>query len=414
MFVLRRGLAHFLVLYILCSVCVCVLVLPLPRAIALTRIGIDAHAHAQAPSPAHSHTHAHTHTRDDPFNCSQLAAAGAFREHWLSNGRLNLSFVAYGGVVTRLLFPDAAGAARDVVLGFDEPSRYCADAGGQHPYFGALIGRVANRIANGSFTLDGRAVTTPINEPAGNDTLHGGPLGFDRRVWRVEVLNASAAVLRYDSADGEEGFPAEVAVEVTYALTEDDRWQIEYVAKPRADTVIALTQHTYWNLNGAQDTACEHVLGMASARRFLEVDEHLLPTGAFRSVREDDWMDFTRPKAVGRDIGRGRVTPFGGYDNAFVFGGWRRGQPPVARLLALSPLSGIAMELITDQPSVQMYSGLPCSTHPPPTPHPLPPPLLFHLLRFFLLDLITVDVPPFICWHPPLRIIRILLLSWSK
>lgn len=290
-----------------------------------------------------------------PFNCS-TQPAGAFVPVQLSNaaGSLRLSLLPYGGTVQRLIVHGT-----DVVLGFDDPLQYCANA--IHPYFGAVIGRVANRIAGGAFSLHGAPVSTPLNEAwagGGGDTLHGGWVGWDRRVWAVEVAaGGAAATLRLESADGEEGFPGAVSVAVTYTLGDDDSWSIDYEATAHADTVISMTQHTYWNLNGCAANVTEHILELRGAGTTLAVDEHLIPTGAFAPVSSQPWMDFTRPKAIGRDIAEGTVTPTGGYDNAWIFDDWDEAAPPAVRAVAYSPLSRIEMTVTTDQPSIQFYSG---------------------------------------------------------
>jgi len=296
-----------------------------------------------------------------PFNCS-TQPAGAFTPIELRSpgGGLRLSFLPYGGTVQRLIVA-GGGPETDVVLGFDDPTQYCANA--IHPYFGALIGRVANRIAGGSFQLDGAPVRTPLNEVysdgVSGDTLHGGWVGWDRRVWAVTVApGGAAATLSLQSPDGEEGFPGELSATVTYTLGADDSWTIAYAATAgAADTVVAMTQHTYWNLNGARANVTEHELLLRGGDAFLAVDEHLIPTGAITPVAAAPWMDFTRAKAVGRDIANGTATPAGGYDNAWVFADWRAGAPPALRAEVFSPLSGIAMQVVTDQPSMQFYSG---------------------------------------------------------
>lgn len=294
-----------------------------------------------------------------PFNCS-TQPAGAFAPITLRNARgtLNVTFLPYGGTVRNVRFADARGVPTDLVLGFDDGAQYCANA--QHPYFGALIGRVANRIANGSFSLNGVAYTTPINEPlpaGGNDTLHGGWVGFDRRVYAVTQTRGGAAELRYTSADGEEGFPGALAVAITYTVDDENTWWIDYEATAAADTVVGLTQHSYWNLNGAVADVTEHILTLPGAHTVLAVDAHLIPTGAFTDVRDAPWLDFNAAKAIGRDIANGTVAPGGGYDNAWVFDAWAPGAAPVLRAVAVSPRSGIRMEVHTDQPSLQFYSG---------------------------------------------------------
>jgi aldose 1-epimerase len=297
----------------------------------------------------------------DPYNCAGLAAQGAFTPYELSNGDgLTLRFIPYGATVTNIFVRGRDGAFRDVVLGFDDPTQYC-NATQEHPYFGALIGRVANRIANGTFTLTQASgpvtYNTPINEPANNDTLHGGTIGYDRRLWSVQQVDAMTAVLTLDSPDGEMGFPGDVSVQVTYSVSNDNTWEIDYKATSNTlNTVVSLTQHTYFNLNGCAAGIVEHTLSMPTATQYVVVDEHLIPTGDVEPVTPV--LDFTKTKVIGKDIANGTVTPTGGYDNAWVFSNWQPSSPSVVpQVTAYSPLSGIQMVLSTDQPSVQFYSG---------------------------------------------------------
>ena len=313
-----------------------------------------------------------TLAQPDPWGCDALATQGAFDSVTLfsPSGALSLTFIPYGGTAQALRVPGAGGGGGkpvDVLLGFDDASQYCRGELGSagHPYFGALIGRVANRISRGAFSLDGTEWHTPINEPppaGGNDTLHGGTFGFDRRVWAVQRLNESAARLTYSSPDGEMGFPGSLDAAVTYTLTEG-AWVIEYSGVAGAvDTVFAPTQHAYWNLNGGAERVLEHLVTMSTATSFVEVDQFLLPTGAIGSVKDaaNAFLDFTSEKPVGRDINATTRYAWGtGFDNAWVFdgGAWTPGGPAVERVRVFSPLSGIGMVVSSDQPSVQVYSG---------------------------------------------------------
>lgn len=297
---------------------------------------------------------------DDPWNCTQISKTGAFTPYTLSapRGGINLTFIPYGGSVQKLVVFDKDKKPIDIVLGFDDPLQYCSGTFGQagHPYFGALIGRIANRIRGGSFTLNSKQYNTPINEPAGNDTLHGGTSGFDRRVWSVKLVNASAAVLSYTSPDGEMGFPGTIQLTVTYTLTENS-WVIEYDAfAVDQDSVVALTQHTYWNLNGCEQDALDHVLYIPNGGRTVAVNEHLIPTGDLLPV--DPVMDFRQPKALAQDIDRTTKYSWGtGYDNAYVFDGWSPSQGVKGQAHVFSTITGIQMIVSTDQPAVQVYSG---------------------------------------------------------
>jgi aldose 1-epimerase len=252
--------------------------------------------------------------------CDALEAEGAFLPVVISNSRgLQLHVLPYGATVQRLLVPARDGGLIDIVQGHDAPRAYCRNdyggAGGTHPYYGALIGRVANRIANCSFVLNGTTFATPCNEESAAtgrpDTLHGGPVGFDRRVWRVARAPAGDALtLSLDSADGEMGFPSDLSISVTYALTEPapgaaggfGGWDIQYraVNVGAAATLASLTQHTYWMLSGfsgGEETVLAHVLAMPRAATFQAVDAGLIPTGEVRSVA--GFMDFRSPRAVG-------------------------------------------------------------------------------------------------------------------
>lgn len=175
------------------------------------------------------------------FNCSSQPA-DAFTPVSLTNARgtIKATMIAYGATMTHLLVQDRAGAERDVLLGFDDPTQYCANA--EHPYFGATIGRVANRIANCSFSLGGKQYALSCNEKD-FDTLHGGIVGFDRRAWEAVARNSSSVTWRYRSPAGEMGFPGSVDVNVTHTITEEGAWAIEYSATSDAPTVLAMTNH---------------------------------------------------------------------------------------------------------------------------------------------------------------------------
>jgi len=231
---------------------------------------------------------------------------------------------------------------------------YCSSP--KHPYFSVLIGRYANRIANGTFALGGKIYHTPLNEKD-FDTLHGGTVGFDLRAWDVAHYDTSSLTLKYFSADGEMGFPGNLWIEVQYSIT-DNELRIHYHAYTDSITVINLTHHTYWNLNGFAnntETVLDHVLYI-NADSYLATDSHLIPTGEFNNVSVDSWMNFNTLKPIGKDISRGTVTPTGGYDNAWVLKrnpNWET----IPAVTVTAPLTGITAKLYTDKPSVQFYSG---------------------------------------------------------
>ena len=298
------------------------------------------------------------------FNCNRQPAS-AFRPVNLTNARgtVKATMIPPCATMTHLVVKDGAGTERDVLLGWDDPTQYCSNP--QHTYFGATIGRVANRIADCSFVLDGVEYTLSCNEK-NFDTLHGGVIGWDRRVWAAVARTSSSVTWQYHSADGEMGFPGAVTVNVTHSLSDDGTWSIEYSATSDATTVLAMTNHAYFNLNanvGNVGTVLEHVLTLPTAPRALEVsgapDYHLIPTGGEWDVREPAhaFLSFLQPKRVGADIDRGVVTARGGYDNAWVFDGWRAGGGMAHVATLLSPLTNISLEMRTDQPSVQVYTG---------------------------------------------------------
>ena len=262
---------------------------------------------------------------------------------------LEARVMTYGAILVSLRLPDRAGRFDDVTLGFDDLAGYL----GGHPYFGATIGRYGNRIAKGKFTLDGVTYTLARNN--NGNSLHGGLRGFDKVVWKAEPAPAFDAVgvkLTYFSKDGEEGYPGNLAVTVVFSLTNADELRISYEATTDKKTPVNLTNHTYWNLGG--QGRCDilgHVLEL-EADKFTAVDSaaNLIPTGEIEDVRGTP-LDFTAPHAIGERIGRVE----GGYDHNFVLksGGGR--MAPAARVF--EPGSGRVLEISTDQPGIQFYSG---------------------------------------------------------
>ena len=254
---------------------------------------------------------------------------------------------SFGAILVSLEVPDKDGKLADITLGFDKLDGYL----GVHPYFGAIVGRYANRIGKAAFKLDGVEYKLAANNDVNH--LHGGIKGFDKVVWRLEDLGvngAGAAVkLSYISEDGEEGYPGNLACSVIYTLTEDDKLQISYEAETDKKTVVNLTNHSYFNLAG-QGT-CD-ILGhelMINADKYTVVDEGLIPTGENRAVK-DTPMDFTTPMTIGSRIGQVE----GGYDHNYVL---NSGGTPALAAKVYEPTSGRVMEVHTDQPGVQFYTG---------------------------------------------------------
>jgi len=258
----------------------------------------------------------------------------------------------YGGTVTTLTAPDRKGHYADVVLGYDTLAGY--QKGGA--YFGAMIGRYGNRIAHAQFTLDGVKYTLAANN--GPNSLHGGLVGFDKVVWKVDGATVTAQgpqlSLSYLSRDGEEGFPGNLQVKAVYILTEDNTLRLDYTAVTDKDTPVNLTQHSYFNLRGRGDIL-EHVLQIP-ADHYTPVDSTLIPTGELRPVAGTPF-DFRQPTAIGARIGAAdEQLKFGkGYDHNFVL----NKAPGVLGVVATvyEPQTGRVLEVSSTEPGVQFYSG---------------------------------------------------------
>ena len=273
----------------------------------------------------------------------------AVDEYTLVNTQqMEVKIITFGGNVTSIRVPDRAGALANVVLGFSELEAYEA----QKSYLGALIGRYGNRITQGKFTLDGRDYTLPQND--GTNSLHGGTIGFDKRIWTTEPVESEASVglkLSYLSADGEEGYPGNLSVTVVYTLSDDNMLRIDYTATTDAPTILNLTNHSYFNLAGS-GAIYDHVL-MIAADNFTPVDADLNPTGGIAPVAGTAF-DFCTPKRIGQDI-RSSETQMvlgRGYDHNYVLNG---GSAIAMRVS--DPSSGRVLEVSTSEPGVQFYSG---------------------------------------------------------
>ncbi|MHC4351624.1 MAG: aldose epimerase family protein [Planctomycetota bacterium] len=264
-----------------------------------------------------------------------------------SNG-LKARIINYGAILVSLEVPDRAGKLADITLGFDKLEGYL----GEHPYFGAVVGRYANRIGKARFSLNGVEYTLAANN--NENHLHGGIKGFDKVIWKLEDLKTEgrSAILKlsYISEDGEEGYPGNLACSVTYALTGDDELRISYEADTDKTTVLNLTNHSYFNLAG-QGTG--DILGhelMIDADKYTVVDEGLIPTGENRSVT-DTPMDFTISASIGSRIDQ----VDGGYDHNYVLKSGGESLALCARVYEQT--SGRVMEILTTEPGVQFYTG---------------------------------------------------------
>lgn len=272
----------------------------------------------------------------------------------LVNARgMRATITNYGGIVVSLAAPDRGGNFADVVLGFDTLAEYVTHS----PYFGCLVGRFGNRIANGRFTLEGVEYVLAQND--GQNHLHGGIKGFDKVVWTpcaFETAAGPALVLVYASPDGEEGYPGTLSVTVTYTLTDDNALKIDYTATTDKPTVVNLTNHSYFNLSaGAAETILDHEL-LINADTFTPVDGTLIPTGELRSVA-GTVMDFRTATPVGARIHAddAQLKFGGGYDHNWIVSG----APGALRLAArvYEPSSGRVMEVHTTEPAIQFYAG---------------------------------------------------------
>ena len=259
----------------------------------------------------------------------------------------------YGGIVVSLNVPDRQGKVSDVVLGFDTFESYR----GSHPYFGALIGRYGNRIGKAKLVLDGVEYTLAANN--GENHLHGGLRGYDKVVWKAEVVEDDddpSLRLEYLSKDMEEGYPGNLSVEVEYRLTDDNGLRIDYRATTDKKTVVNLTHHSYFNL---KDAGASDILGhemMIDADRFTPVAEGLIPSGEVRSVGGTP-LDFRQPVAIGARIDQNdpQLKFGGGYDHNWVLKGQDGSLALAARVY--EPTTGRVMEVYTTEPGLQFYSG---------------------------------------------------------
>jgi len=266
---------------------------------------------------------------------------------------MKMSVINYGGIITSLLAPDKNGVFEDMVLGFDSLSQYEKGS----PFFGALVGRFGNRIANGQFTLDGKTYTLAKNN--GQNHLHGGVKGFDKVVWTISEFpskEGKALKLTYLSKDMEEGYPGNLNVEVMYTLTDANELKISYRATTDKKTVLNLSQHSYFNLSGnVKQNVLDHLLTL-NADQFLPV-ERSIPTGELRKV-EGTPFDFRNPTPIGSRIGDTdeQLKAGSGYDHCWVLN--RTGQSGLQKAATVyEPVSGRLLEVTTTEPAIQFYSA---------------------------------------------------------
>ncbi len=287
--------------------------------------------------------------KKQPFGTTRDGAEATLFTLTNRNG-MQVKITDYGATVVAILVPDKYGTIEDVVLGFDEIGGYQSNAYLKDgPYFGAIVGRFGNRIAKGRFTLNGKEYQLATNN--GPNHLHGGNKGFDKVMWQAEpLLSENAVKFIYTSSDGEEGYPGNLHVVVTYSLTDSNELVIDYEAETDKLTPVNLTNHSYFNLAaGKAENILNHELYL-NADRYTVVDDTLIPTGDNREVAGTA-MDFTTPKPIGAALNEVE----GGYDHNFVLNISSEKMKLAAAVV--EPESGRMLEVYTTQPGVQFYSG---------------------------------------------------------
>lgn len=263
---------------------------------------------------------------------------------------MEVAITNYGATVVSIKVPDNQGKIGDVALGYDDVQGYVTGTS----YFGATAGRYANRIANGEFTLDGKKYQISRND--GLNALHGGKVGFNKRIWTEKDLQGNGIEMSYLSPDGEEGFPGNLKVTIQFTLTDNNELRFDYSATTDKDTVLNLTNHTYFNLGGQGNGDILGTELTLHASKFTPVDATLIPTGKLEAVKGTPF-DFTSPHKIGERIGeQDKQLKLGrGYDHNFVLDRTKPGLFLAAR--AYDSRSGRVLEVLTDQPGLQFYSG---------------------------------------------------------
>ncbi len=271
------------------------------------------------------------------------------RKYILSNkSGLKVSVINYGGIITNLWLPDKNGVMHDIVLGYDTLQEYVEDT----YYLGAIIGRFANRILDGRFKINGKHYQLDAND--GSNHLHGGEKGFSKQYWEITTDETkNKLLLSYVSPDGDQGYPGTLKTTVSYSLTDNNELIIDYYATVDQSTIINLTQHSYFNLSGHLGTSIlDHQLQIDS--NGILVANDAIPTGSFQSVEGTPW-DFNTPKEIGKDINSDHLAERRGYDHCYIL---TRSKPSLIKVGELShEKSGRTMEVWTDAPGMQLYSG---------------------------------------------------------
>jgi len=274
----------------------------------------------------------------------------------MTNGHgLVVKFISYGGVITEIDAPDRAGRSAGVVLGLSNLHQYETIPN----FFGAVVGRFANRIGGARFTLDGDEYHLPANN--NGNTLHGGTVGFNKAVWSVtthRAANVLSATLTHVSPDGDQGFPGTLNVTVTYTLNDRNELRIDYLATTDRDTVVNLTNHSFFNLAGNGSGSVENQILQIDADRYTPTDVTQIPTGTLATVAGTP-LDFRHPTAIGARLRSGfqQMVYAHGYDHNFVLNGSRRATTPLPAAHAYDPQSGRTLDVLTTEPGLQVYTS---------------------------------------------------------
>lgn len=315
-------------------------------AVALTVFGACSNNKAESANQELSHLLVDSAKFDTTIN------GKAVKLYTLSNkNNVKAQFTNLGGRIVSLLVPDSAGNLTDVVVGYNSAEAYQKST---DPYFGATIGRFGNRIAQGKFTIEGKEYQSSLNN--GTNMLHGGKNGFQYQVWDANQLNDHTLELTYLSKDGEEGFPGNLNVKVTYTLTDDNELKIAYEATTDKTTIVNLTNHAYFNLNGeGSGNVLDHTLEIF-ADEYTPVNASLIPTGI--APVSGTPLDFTQPTKIGARIDEDnqQLKLAGGYDHNYVLNG-TKGMGMTHAAMISSDKTGIVMDVFTEEPGLQFYSG---------------------------------------------------------
>lgn len=291
--------------------------------------------------------HAMSRIKTENFGTSPDGAV--VKRYTLQNrNNITVKIIDYGGIITELWVPDKNGQLGNIALGFDKFEPYAKG----HPFFGAIAGRYANRIGKAQFEIDGQVYKLAANN--GKNHLHGGLKGFDKKVWKSEAIDGGTQAsvrLTYRSVDGEEGYPGNLDVTVTYTLNDQNELRIDYTGRTDKATVINLTNHSYFNLAGS-GTVLNHEM-MIEADQYTPVDDELIPTGDIAPVKGTA-LDFTQPTKIGDRIEQFKPRP-NGYDHNYVLRGGGKFLAMAARVR--EPNSGRVMEVLTTEPGVQLYTA---------------------------------------------------------